>query len=253
VVSSVAKSLLATSTSAGERTHQRRLAGIGVTDQRDAGEPLTILPSRALRLALDVHGVDFQLQLGDAVANLASVHFGVRFAGAASAESAALPPLRPGELGCFAQARCHVAKTGDFDLRPGCARTRVAVEDFEDDHGAVHHLAADLQLKVARLRGRNFVVDQKDFDGFTIQTDRCCRPIQLGAVVPRIDAVIDEATDFLPLADTEIAGPVKAGALLDEGTDDLEPQRLGEFAQLSDRGVELVIAHARQLHGSNHG
>ena len=82
------------------------------------------------------------------------------------------------------------------------------------------------------------MVDQENFDGFAVEADGG-RVIQLSAVVTRIDPVIDEAADLLPLADAEITRPIKAGALLDEGPDDLEPQRLGEFAQFSDRRLRL--------------
>ena len=205
---------------------------------------MAILPPGALRLALDVHGIDFQLQFGDAVANLAPVHLCMRFAGTTAAQPATLPPLRPGELGSFAQTRRHVAETGDLDLRPCGARTRVAVEDFKDDHGAVHHLAADLQLEVARLRRRDFVVDEQDFDGFAVQADGCRhRFVQSAAVAFRLDPVIDEATDFLPLADAEITSLVETRALLNKGADNLEPQGLGKFAQLVDRRFKLVVAH----------
>ena len=70
--------------------------------------------------------------------------------------------LRPGQLGRFAQARRHVAQARDLHLGARGARAGVAMKDFEDDHGAVHYLAADLLLKVARLRGGNLVVDQDD-------------------------------------------------------------------------------------------
>ncbi len=118
VVSSVANSLSATSTSlAGERTHQRGLAGVGVADQRHARESLALLPPCALGLALDIHRVDFLLQLGDAVADLLPVQLAVRLAGAPAAGAAALAPFRPGQLGRFAQPRRHVAQARDLDLR----------------------------------------------------------------------------------------------------------------------------------------
>jgi hypothetical protein len=55
---------------AGERAHQRRLARVGVPDQRDAQRLLTPRPSR-LRLVFD--GGQLRLELGDAVADLAAI------------------------------------------------------------------------------------------------------------------------------------------------------------------------------------
>ena len=85
------------------------------------------------------------------------------------------------------------------------------MENFQDDHGAVHHLAADFLFQVAGLRRRNLVVDQ---DGFDLVAD----------------VVGDEVVDFLALADAEITGGIETGAFLDEGLDDLEAQRLAAEA-----------------------
>jgi len=38
----------------------------------------------------------------------------------------------------------------------------MAVKDLENHHGAVHHLATRLVFKIARLRWRDFVVDQHE-------------------------------------------------------------------------------------------
>ena len=174
VVSSVAKSLFGDQHLAPrERAHQGGLARVRVADERHAREPLALLPPRALRLALEVHRVELLLQLGDAVADLAPVELAVRLAGAAAADAAALPALRARQLGGFAQARRHVAEARDLDLRARGARARVAVEDLEDDHGAVHHLAADLLLEVARLRGGDLVVDEDQRRRPALPAARC--------------------------------------------------------------------------------
>jgi hypothetical protein len=125
-----------------------------------------------------------------------------------------LPPLRPGQLGRLAQARCHVAQPGNLDLGACGAGGGVAVEDFEDDHGAVHDFAADFLFQVARLRGRDFVVDE---DGFY--------PSRLGvgsSVLGRLEGAgcgfaVDKGADFLALALAQIGRGVEAGALLGEG------------------------------------
>ena len=112
------------------------------------------------------------LQLGDAVADLGAVGLTGGFAGTAAADAAALPPLRPGQLGRLAQARRQVAQARDLDLRARRVGARVAVKDLEDHHGAVHHLAADLVLEVARLRRRDLVVHQHEIGPASCR----CRP-----------------------------------------------------------------------------
>jgi hypothetical protein len=89
------------------------------------------------------------------------------------------------------------------------------VEDLEDDHGAVHHLAAHFDFQVACLRGRNLMVHQ----------DR----IDLAAPGQRIVLPIDVGLDLLALAHAQVGVGVEAGALLDEGVNHLQPQGLGEF------------------------
>ena len=105
------------------------------------------------------------------------------------------------------------------------------VKDFEDDHGAVHHLAADLLLQVEGLRRGDLVVDQDDVGGL----------------------LLPHQPQLLPLPGPEVRRRVKAWALLREHADHLEPQRLRELAQLGQRCIELLVAHAGQLHGRYDG
>lgn len=195
---------------------------------------LAPLTTRALGGALGLHGVDILLQLGDPVADLAPVQLGQRLTRTTTAPAAALTPLRAGQLGHLAQARRHVAQPGDLHLGAGRAGPRVAVEDLEDDHGPVHHLAAQFHLQVARLGRRQFVIHQDDLD--------------LPAVI-----AIHEVTHLLPLADAQISRRIKTGALLDEGVHHLQAQRLGQLAQLGQRRLELEIADSGQLDRGNHG
>src|SRR5207247_5962866 len=127
-----------------------------------------LLAPGALRLALEGHSIELLLQLGDAVADLAPVELAVRLAAAAAAGAAARPVLRPGLLRGFAQARRHVAEARDLDLRTRVARARVPVKDLENDHRAVHHLAAHLLREVELLRWRDLVVDQDHVHGLLL-------------------------------------------------------------------------------------
>ena len=58
-----------------------------------------------------------------------------------------------------------------------------------------------------------------------------------------------QQAQLLPLAGAEVRGRVEPGALLRKPADDLEPARLRELAQLGQRGIELGVACAGQLHG----
>jgi hypothetical protein len=109
------------------------------------------------------------------------------------------------------------------------------VEDFEDDHGAVHHLAAGLLLQVARLRGRDLVVDEDGVDAAGVRVG--------SGMARRLEGAghrfhVDERLDFLALAGAQVGRGVEAGTLLGEGGDDLEAQRLGQVAQFGQRGLE---------------
>ena len=92
---------------AGERAHQRRLAGVRVADERDAE---LVVPRVAPVLLLLLDRDELLAELGDAVADLASIELDRRLAGAL----AALALLASGRL---AQPRRHVVEARDLDLR----------------------------------------------------------------------------------------------------------------------------------------
>jgi len=185
------------------------------------------------------------LQFGDAIPDLAAVHLGMGFSGAPAADAAALPPLGPRQLGRLPQARGHVAEPGDFHLGAGSPGAGVAVEYLEDDHGAVHDLAAGFLFEVAGLGRRNLVVHQQDIYPPGNGADCLRRPLQFA----RPGLIVHEAADLLPLAGTQVGRRIEAGAFLHKGADDLEAQGLCQFPQFVQGGIELGIAHVRQLHG----
>jgi hypothetical protein len=69
----------------------------------------------------------------------------------------------------------------------------------------------------------------------------------------RFGLVVDEAAQLLALTDAEVGRRIELRALLRERTDDLEPKRLRELAQLGERGLEFDVARARQLHRRHDG
>ena len=79
--------------------------------------------------------------------------------------------------------------------------------------------------RLQRLRRRDLVVDQDE----------------LGA------AFLDLALSSSRLPVPKYAAASKLGALLREGVDHLEAERLRELAQLGERSVELGVADARSL------
>ena len=64
---------------------------------------------------------------------------------------------------------------------------------------------------------------------------------------------IDETAYFLALAHAQICGGVKTGALLYERAHHRVTQRFGQLAQLGQRGFELDVVDAGQLHRRHHG
>ena len=124
---------------AGERPHERRLARVGVADERDA-ELVLARVAAVLLLLLDRR--ELLAQLRDAVADLAPVELDRGLAGAL----AALALLAARRL---AHPRRDVVEARDLHLEPRLAAARVAVEDVDDDAGAVEHLAR-------RSRARGF-------------------------------------------------------------------------------------------------
>ena len=126
---------------AGERVEQRRLAGVGVADERDATAPESARALRAPGLALLRDLLEaLAEQRSTRLPMQAAVGLELRFAGTAQADAAALAL----EVGPAAhQARGHVLELRELDLQLAFVAARALREDVEDQAGAVEHAALE--------------------------------------------------------------------------------------------------------------
>src|SRR5690606_1882727 len=151
------QSVLDQDTGAGERIEQTRLAGVGVTGDRDGGD--------GVALALGAFGVaggselaDLLAQLRHARADAPAVELDLRLTGTARAHTRSAGAhlatgLAAHRLTPTAQARQEVLELGELDLGLALAALGVLAEDVEDDRGAVDHLDLDDVLEGAALAG----------------------------------------------------------------------------------------------------
>ena len=143
-----------------ERAHQRRLAGVRVADSATRASPRRPGAVRAASCA--------RRRIATSSSCSSAMRSRILRRSSSTAPSPApLPPTpprcRPCAADCrLAQARREVAQARDLDLRARFARARVAMEDLQDHHRAIQHLAAGRLLEVARLRRRYLVIDQHE-------------------------------------------------------------------------------------------
>src|SRR3546814_6809858 len=119
---------------------QRRLAGVGRADQRDARD-VAAHPGAAHLVALHLDLVEPLLQLLDALLQQPAVGFELGFTRAAQADRAAALALQVGPAAH--QARGHVAQLGQFDLQLALGAARALREDVEDQAGAIDHARSE--------------------------------------------------------------------------------------------------------------
>ncbi len=147
---------------AREAIEQGRLAGVGVTDQRDRRHllPLALLPRG---LTLLQHLLDAIVEGLDALADQAAVGFELGFTRPAQADAAAALALEVGPAAH--EARGHVLQLREFDLQLAFERARALRKDVEDQAAAVEHAALQFLLEIAFLAGAQRAVDDDEIGG----------------------------------------------------------------------------------------
>ena len=139
----------------GERAHERALARVGVADE---GHAELVLTPCAPHVALPREAVELATELGDAIADAATIELHGALPGALAADAAALTVGATG----LAEPRREVVEARDLDLQPRLAALRVTMKDLDDHRRAIEHLGVRRALEVARLRGSELVVHHDD-------------------------------------------------------------------------------------------
>ncbi len=132
----------------GQRIEQRRLAGIGVADQRHPRQ-FAAHPRAAHLGVLDFHFLQPLLQHVHALLQQPAVGFQLGFAGAAQADRTTALALQVGPAAH--QARGHVLELRQLDLQLAFGAARALRKDVQDQAGAVDHAALQRTLQVALL------------------------------------------------------------------------------------------------------
>ena len=213
---------------AGEAVEQRRLAGVGVADQRHRRQA-GLAAAGAIDGARAAHALEVALDPHDALADQAAVDLDLRFAGAAQEAEAAALAFQVGPRPH--QAAALVVEGGQFDLQPAFMRAGAGAEDLQDQSGAVDDLGLPGLLEVALLHGRQLVVDDDEADALLLH-----RGLQ----------ALDDA-----LADQRGRGqPAQRRCF---GQAHVEVDRPGKAYRLLELGLAVALAARAGRIGAQHG
>ena len=198
---------------AGQRIEQRRLAGVGVADERDRRH-LATAARHARARAPATNRLELALERADTAADQAPVGFELRFARTAQADAAALPL----QMGPAAHQACgHVLKLRQFDLQLALVRTRPRREDVEDQAGAVDDARLERALEIALLA----------------RTQRVVEDHQLGTTGRR------GRGDLLGLAAADEQAGVGLAAAASDDVEHIGTGRTGQFDELGAVRLEV--------------
>ena len=145
---------------ARQAVEERRLAGVGISDQRHRRHP-ALVAALAQLAAPAPYLFDLVAEDLDPRADPPPVHLELRLAGSARADAAA--QARQRRAGAD-QPRQQVLQLGELYLQLALTRAGAPREDVEDELRAIDHLARDHRLQLAQLRRRELVVDDDDVD-----------------------------------------------------------------------------------------
>ena len=137
---------------------QRRLAGVGIADERDRRHVDLVAALAQLRSA-PAHDFDLVLQRLHADADAPAIRFELGFAGAPRADAAAKTRQR---LARSDQPRQQVLQLRELDLQLAFARAGAPREDVENQLRAIDDLAIETLVQLAQLRRRQLVVEDDE-------------------------------------------------------------------------------------------
>ena len=159
----------------GQVVEERRLARIGVADERHHGMRAAP-PLAPMQGAGALHRIEVTLDPGDPLLDLAPVGFDLRFARTAEkAEAAALAlEMRPGSH----QPALLMREMRVLDLQRTFARARTLAEYLEDQGRPVDDLGAERLLQIALLHRRKRAIhdDQVASSAFTFSASSVTLP-----------------------------------------------------------------------------
>ncbi len=202
----------------GEAVQQRRLAGVGVADERDGGQATAVL-GLALRRPVLVDLPELALQLVDAALDAATVDLELGLTRAAGADAATLLAQVVAPAPEAGQA---VLELGQLDHGLALLAVGVLGEDVQDHRGAVERRPAEQLLQVVLLGRAELVVEDH---GVGVH-----RQAQLA--------------QLLGLALAHVGGRIRPVAGLHHPADLVGAGRVDQQRQLVEVGVGVVLGRA---------
>lgn len=200
----------------GHATQDRRLPGIGITDERNTEVRVPPLP---LHFTRTLHIREALLENADAMLDEPAVGFQLRFAGTAHTDAAAhLLKVCPHAR----KTRQQILELRKLHLHACFTRTRPCGENVENEFRAVHHARIDDQLDVLALRWRKLVIENDE----------------------RGTELLDAMLQLLDLAAPQVCPGMRAVELLRKCPHNLGAGGIGKPRQLLEMLVDEMLGRA---------